>query len=112
MQTPWPVYAEVRSAFHIDMLKLTYLDHWYVALRSPAGYCFRVTTGDVTTYLNKLYKSRADAMDPQLKTLSLVRSPTDEREVWIVHREAAEHGPEADTTRSEEGDDEFPQDQL
>lgn len=61
-----------------------------MALHSPAGYCFRVSEGDVTIYIARLYAARKDAMDPQLKTLSITRSPTDEREVWIVHREVPE----------------------
>lgn len=109
-----PVYAEVLQAFHIAMPKISYLDNWYMALHTPAGYCFRVDVGDPTIYIAKLYAARRDAMDPQLKSLSITRSPTDEREVWIVHRTAPEitDGSQTDVARREEGDDELPRNEL
>ena len=88
-------------------MKPNYLEPWYRALRSSAGVCFRFSGGSLQLTLNKLYKARAESLDPALKTLSLVQSPTAPDEIWIVHRE----DPNAATSNPlgrEEGDDEFP----
>lgn len=65
------------------------LEHWYLALREPAGYCFRVISGESKAYRSRLYEARREAQDPQLATLSVIVSPSSpEDEIWIVHREA------------------------
>lgn len=57
---------------------------WYAALTSPRGVKVR-TTARATT-LQKLYQARAAAKDPDLDGLSLVPSPADPNEIWIVKR--------------------------
>lgn len=64
-----------------------FLEPWYTALRSSAGICLRILQGTREQYVQRLYKARAEAMDPGLKTLSIVLSPTALDEVWLVHRE-------------------------
>ncbi len=93
------------------MPKPNFLDQWYLALHSPAGHCFRVVEGTVTQYREHMYKARREAMDPQLDGLSIVVSPTDEQEAWIVHRKAP-HGTQENPSRREEGYDELSLDEL
>lgn len=68
-----------------------FLEHWYAALRSPSGVRVRVT-GDKAIAKARLYKARADALDPQLAALSLVDSPTADNELWIVHSKEPKSG--------------------
>lgn len=63
------------------------LEMWYQALASPRGVCVRVDEGDVEGVRQKLYAARREAADEDLKTLSLVISPTTPNEIWIVKRE-------------------------
>lgn len=60
------------------------LEHWYQALRSPAGVCLR--TDDFEATRQKLYKARREVLDPDLDGLSIVQSPTDSNELWIVKK--------------------------
>jgi hypothetical protein len=70
------------------------LEHWYAALRSPEGIVLRVS--DFNAVRQKLYAARKEAMDPELDGLSLVQSPTDPNELWIVKKESADGPSEGD----------------
>lgn len=59
------------------------LEFWYRALRSPDGVCLR--TNDREGLMQRLYAARREVMDPDLKPLSLIQSPTAPDELWIVH---------------------------
>lgn len=59
-----------------------FLDLWYQALATPVGMAF--TTNDRNALRQKLYAARAATGDPDLDKLSLVLSPTDENQIWIV----------------------------
>jgi hypothetical protein len=62
------------------------LEFWYAALNSEVGVCLRTNERDKLRAV--LYKSRADACDPDLDDLSLVPSPTATDELWIVKKGA------------------------
>lgn len=62
----------------------SFLDLWYAAMASSHGLC--IFTLDRDTLRQRLYASRASAVDPDLDKLSLVLSPTDETHLWIVKR--------------------------
>lgn len=56
----------------------------YEALSQTSGLVLQVS--DVERARQKLYKLRADAKDPDLDCLSLVPSPTDKTQLWIVKK--------------------------
>lgn len=68
------------------------LEYWYAALRSPSGTRVRITSGDKVTAKAKLYKARAEALDDQLKSLSITDSPTADDELWIIHSKEPQSG--------------------
>lgn len=61
------------------------LEFWYRALRSAGGVCLR--TNDREALMQRLYTARTEVMDPDLKSLSLVQSPTAQDELWIIKKE-------------------------
>lgn len=65
---------------------------WYAALADPRG--VRVRSSNRKLTLSKLYQARAAAKDPDLDGLSLVPSPADPDEIWIVKRKP--DGPQAE----------------
>lgn len=69
------------------------LEYWYRALRSEAGICLR--SADRAHTIQQLYKSRQEAMDPDLKHLSIVQSPTDPAELWIIKKAPTDDSSEA-----------------
>jgi len=56
----------------------------YAALASPNGII--VETSSVERLRQKLYTARRELNDEALEALSLVPSPTNECELWIVRR--------------------------
>ncbi len=56
----------------------------YTALASPHGII--VETSSVERLRRKLYAARRELNDEALEALSLVPSPTNECELWIVRR--------------------------
>jgi hypothetical protein len=69
-----------------------YLEYWYAALRSPSGVRVNIIAGDKANAKAKLYKARTEALDEQLKSLSITDSPTDENVLWIVHSKEPDSG--------------------
>lgn len=65
---------------------MNYLEFWYSAYRSRAGICLRVSNPDAVR--QKLYAARREACDLDLDNLSVVISPTDSGELWIVWNKA------------------------
>ena len=59
------------------------LEYWYAALNSPSGICLRVS--DAERIRQKLYTARREACDLDLNAISVVISPTDSGELWLVH---------------------------
>lgn len=60
---------------------------WFEALGSPFGIV--VQCSDVERVRQKLYALRKELKDPDLDALSLVQSPTDPKQLWIVKRPKA-----------------------
>ena len=61
------------------------LEYWYQALgASGPGIC--IYASDRQRMVQKLYAARAEAKDPDLDSLSIVPSPTDDSNIWIVKR--------------------------
>ena len=79
-----------------------FLEPWYLALRSPAGYQFRVV-GSMDLAKSRLYAARAEALDTNLASLSVIVSPTTSDELWIVH-----HAEKKNAPRREESYNELP----
>lgn len=64
------------------------MEYLYQALRSERGICLQVS--DPEKARSRLYTERRNAQDPDLDILSLVPSPTDPTQLWIVKRAKAE----------------------
>lgn len=60
------------------------VEYWYNALRSERGVVIFSTEREKAR--QRLYAARAEAADPALEALSLVLSPTDPNEIWIVKK--------------------------
>lgn len=60
------------------------LEYLYKALRSPTGLVLRTDNFEHTR--QALYKARREVMDKELDCLSIVQSPTDASELWIVKK--------------------------
>lgn len=58
------------------------LIHWYAALREPIGLCLR--SNDRNLLRQKLYAVRARAKDEALEKLSIIFSPSEEDQIWII----------------------------
>ena len=58
----------------------------YNALHSPFGIVFQ--TNDPERAKARFYSTRAKLADPKLDCLSLVQSPTDPSQLWIVKKES------------------------
>jgi len=56
----------------------------YNALHSPFGVVFQ--TDDIERAKARFYSTRAKLGDPKLDCLSLVTSPTDSTQLWIVKK--------------------------
>lgn len=67
------------------------LEAWYRALRSTHGVCLR--TNDRDALMQRLYAARRECLDPDLKPLSLVQSPTAPDELWIIKRNDSSQEP-------------------
>ena len=59
-----------------------FLDLWYAALAAELGICVATTNRDILR--QKLYAARKAANDPDLDSLSLILSPTDDSQIWII----------------------------
>lgn len=59
------------------------LNLFYEALGSQHGVIIQCE-GDAVKVRQKLYKLRADHGDPDLEILSIVQSPTNPSQLWIV----------------------------
>lgn len=66
------------------MISSAFTQAWYKALASPRGVKF--TTPDPARAKQKLYEARKAAGDEALMGLSIVQSPFDENEIWILKR--------------------------
>lgn len=60
------------------------LEYWYIALNEPVGIV--VMSDNRHLLMNKLYAARQQAQDPDLQALSICMSPTNDTELWIVHK--------------------------
>lgn len=58
------------------------IEHLYSALHSPLGIVIQTDNAERTR--QKLYRARRELMNPELDKLSLVISPTDPSQLWIV----------------------------
>lgn len=63
------------------------LTHWYTALREPIGLCLR--TNDRNLLRQRLYAIRARAKDEALEKLSIIFSPNEEDQLWIIKNESS-----------------------
>jgi hypothetical protein len=59
-------------------------DLWYTALASEYGIV--VLTNDPIRAQQKLYEIREGLADPDLKSISIMTSPDDHNEIWLVKR--------------------------
>jgi hypothetical protein len=62
------------------------LEYWYRALAEPSGII--LVTNDRDGLRQALYRARRSANDPDLDGLSLVLSPTDDNQLWIIKKTA------------------------
>lgn len=60
------------------------IEFWYQALAADVGIV--ITTDDPTRCIQKLYAARKEAGDLELDSISIVRSPTNPVEIWLVKR--------------------------
>lgn len=67
------------------------LTHWYTALREPIGLCLR--TNDRNLLRQRLYAVRVKAKDEALEKLSIIFSPSEEDQLWIMRNSANDLGP-------------------
>ena len=58
---------------------------WYHALSSPRG--IRLTSTDRRLTIQRLYKARAERDDPAISDLSIVLSPANPDDFYIVKRD-------------------------
>lgn len=63
---------------------ISHLELWYRALAATHGII--VVTSDRDALRQRLYAARRAAGDPDLDALSLVLSPTDDSQLWIIKR--------------------------
>lgn len=63
---------------------ISHLELWYRALAARIGII--VVTSDRDALRQRLYAARRAAGDPDLDALSLVLSPTDDSQLWIIKR--------------------------
>ena len=61
------------------------LEYFYKALRSKFG--IYLGCSNVAALRGKLYQERANALDPDLDIISLVISPFNPNQLWLVKRE-------------------------
>jgi hypothetical protein len=59
-------------------------DLWYAALASECGVA--ILTDDPAFLKQKLYAIRKGLSDPDLESISIMTSPTDPNEIWLVKR--------------------------
>lgn len=68
------------------------LEYWFTALNSSVGIV--VNSSDRHTLMNKLYEARRTYSNPaELEGLSITMSPTNDQELWIVHKKVKVNGP-------------------
>lgn len=60
------------------------IELWLTALASQCGVI--IETDDVALITQRLYAARRKALDSDLDALSVVRSPTNPNQLWIVKR--------------------------
>lgn len=58
------------------------LEHWYAALHSSLG--IKLTTTDPKRLIQQLYIARRKALDPDLQGISVIISPGNPNELWLV----------------------------
>lgn len=59
-----------------------YIDFWYSALATDLGVV--LWTDNPETLKQRLYAARRESMDETLNCLSIVTSPTNPEQLWIV----------------------------
>lgn len=63
------------------------LNLWYAALGSQLGVVIACNSpGDTEKVRQKLYSLRKEANDPDLDSISVVQSPTNPIQLWLVKR--------------------------
>ncbi len=67
--------------------RTTELEYWQRALQTSAGIC--IETDNVNRLIQRLYQARRASFMPELESLSVVQSPANPLQVWIVHKRAA-----------------------
>jgi hypothetical protein len=71
---------------------LPILEYWFAAKREQVGIV--VTSNNRQRFMNQLYAARREYPDPrELEDLSICVSPTNETELWIVHKTIHLEGP-------------------
>jgi len=63
---------------------MNYAELWFQALASDFGIV--VETNDRNGLRQALYRARVETKNPALDNLSLILSPTDEAQVWIMKK--------------------------
>ena len=67
---------------------ISLLGYWYSALREPLGLRLRASGCTREQLRAALYRSRVDAADTSLESLSIIFPPTELDEIWLIKREA------------------------
>lgn len=62
------------------------MEHWYAALRAPAGIGVCIRVSDKKLAIARLYAARKESLDPALSSISIIQSPTADDELWLVKR--------------------------
>jgi hypothetical protein len=71
--------------------KESMLELWYQALASPYGVEIQCQP-DFESVRQKLYRTRLDAQDDDLKALAICQSPFDPQLLWLVRKEGPDAG--------------------
>lgn len=80
-------------------MQLVNLTLWYEALGSTKGVV--IQTDDPARCIQRLYKLRTEALDPDLADISIVQSPLIPGQLWLVKRKAKPDGPQGNTGNGE-----------
>jgi len=75
---------------------MNFLEFWYQAHGAAIGIV--VQTNNRPALIQKLYAARKESHDPDLAGLSLVQSPTDASQLWILHKRLSANAEHNDQT--------------
>jgi len=63
-------------------MNISPLEAWYEALASKLGIV--ISVDDPQLFIQRMYKARKEAGDPQLDGLSILASPINPAEIWVL----------------------------